>query len=112
MSAEKRSLPGPSGRSRASRWLLGVQFTAITLAAATFALLPPDKGPVLLVALGGENATRLVGPDLRLVRAGRLPRSLVVTGVHPSFAEALVNHGILILPAVPLLCGSVDRLES
>lgn len=112
MSAEQRPTLGSSGRSRASRWLLAAQFTAITLAAATFALLPPDKGPILLVALGGESATRLIGPDLRLVGAGRLPRSLVVTGAHPSFAKALFSHGILILPAVPMLCGSVDRLES
>jgi hypothetical protein len=112
MFAAEKSEVGLKRRSRSSRGLLAVQLMVITLAAITFAMLPPDKGPILLVALGEENATQLVGPDLRLVGAGRLPRSLVVMGLHPSFARALFDHGVLILPAVPMLCGSADRLES
>lgn len=97
---------------RVEIYLLVVQGIALTMAAITFALLPPDKGPILLVSLRANSASRLVGANLRLVGAGRLPGSLVVAGERPSFMEALVDDAVLILPAVPLLCGSANGLES
>ena len=89
-----------------------MQCLALTLAAITFALLPPDKGPVLLIPLRSHSATRMIGEDLKLLGAGRLPGSLIVTGERPSFTTALFGHAVLILPAVPLLCGSSGNLEN
>lgn len=105
-------ISGATKWRRVEIFLLVIQGVALTLAAITFALLPPDKGPILLVSLRGNSASRLVGGDLRLIGAGRLPGSLVVAGERPSFAEALLDDAVLILPAVPLLCGSASELES
>lgn len=112
MLANAKSEAVPNERLRGGRRLLATQLIFVTLAAATFALLPADKGPILLVSLGGASATDMVGADLRLLGAGRFPHSLVVTGKRPSFAEALFGHGVLILPALPMLCGSAGTLES
>lgn len=108
MVAEKVTGSGTPRR----QWLLGLQAAILTFAAIVFALLPPDKGPILLVSLGGHGAAGMIGADLRLIGAGRLPGSLVVTGAHPPFVEALTRHGVLILPAVPMLCGAAGKLES
>jgi hypothetical protein len=108
MTAEKVTESGASRR----QWLLGLQAGILTFAAIVFALLPPDKGPILLVSLSGHSAAGLIGADLRLIGAGRLPGSLVVTGVHPSFTEALFRHGVLIFPVMPILCGGGDKKES
>ena len=99
-------------RSQTGLRMLVLQGLILSVAAFTFALLPPDKGPILLLSLNGHGATGLIGPDLKLLGAGRLPGSLVVTGAHPSFMDALAGHAVLILPAVPLLCGPVTGLES
>ena len=103
--------PGQTVRMRDGRWLLALQGLALSIAAALFALLPPDHGPILLVSLGGHGASGLIGPDLRLLGKGRLPGSLVVTGAHPAFMGALLDHEVLILPAVPILCGGAGALE-
>lgn len=92
--------------------MLAVQGLFLSAAAFTFALLPPDKGPVLLLSLSGDSPAGMIGPDLKLLGAGRLRGSLVVTGKHPSFMDALASHAVIILPAVPLLCGPVTGLES
>lgn len=89
-----------------------LQGLALTIASLTFALLPPDKGPILLVSLRGNSAWGLLESDTRLMGKGRFPGSLIVTGAHPPFLEALVEHGVLVLPAVPILCGPADSRES
>jgi hypothetical protein len=54
----------------------------------------------------------MVGAHTQLLGAGRLPGSLVITGDRPSFWTALVDQSVLILPAVPALCGDASNLES
>ena len=98
-------------KPRDARWLLAVQAGLLTLAALTFAMLPPDKGAVLLVSLTGNSMPALLDTDMRLLGEGRLPGSLIVTGPHPSFLTTLLDHGVLVLPALPVLCGTPQILE-
>lgn len=99
-------------RSQTGVRMLALQGLILSVAALAFALLPPDKGPILLLSLNGQGAAGLIGPDVKLLGAGRLPGSLIVTGAHPSFVDALTGHAVLVLPAIPLLCGPATGLES
>ena len=92
--------------------LLGFQLLALTFAALIFALLPPEDGPVLAVSLRPHSAAGLLGTHTQLLGTGLLPGSLVITGDRPSFWAALVDQSVLILPAVPALCGGAETVES
>lgn len=98
--------------ARRTHWLLGLQALLLTLAALIFVLLPPEDGPALAVSLRHGSAQGLIGTRTRLLGAGRLPGSLVIAGERPSFWTALVDDAVLILPAVPVLCGGAPTVES
>jgi hypothetical protein len=92
--------------------LLALQGLILFLATAFFALMPPENGPILLVPLHGHDVVGMMGDDARLLGKGRFPGSLVITGQHPSFVTALLHQGVLVLPAVPVLCGAATTVES
>jgi hypothetical protein len=84
----------------------------LTIAAIIFALLPAQNAPVLALPLRAESAASLIGAQTRLLGAGRLRGSIVIVGAHPPFWTALIRDSILILPALPILCGSDTSPES
>lgn len=92
--------------------LIIIQSALLLMAAALFALMPPADGPILLVPLHGQGALGMMGEDARLLGKGRFPGSVIISGRHPSFVSALLGQGVLILPALPLLCGSATIVES
>lgn len=100
-----------SSRSRVAA-IFTLQGAALTLAALAFALMPPRSGPVLLVPMLGHGAAGLLDEDTRLLGSGRFPGSLIIDGEHPSFLSALVDHGVLVISAVPALCGDLPAGKS
>jgi hypothetical protein len=93
-------------------WQAVAQAALLLLAAPVFAMTPQAGGPVLALPLAGQEATALITADTPLLGHGRLPGSLVLGGARPGFWDALTRHAVLILPALPALCGSSFNQES
>ena len=81
-------------------------FTAIL----TLALMPPPFGRFLLIPLNGrEISDQLLRQQLLDRRSsGPLARSLIVDGQSAGATRALLSHGILMLAAPPMICGTYD----
>ncbi len=84
------------------------QASLVLAGVATFALWPPREGPMVLIALDGRDAGRLVGPalDAGAVLAGRgpMPNMIIVNGVRARVAP-LAWRGVIALAAPRGLCG-------
>ncbi|WP_315760420.1 hypothetical protein [Sphingomonas sp. Y38-1Y] len=89
-----------------------VQSLAVIGGAATLWLAPPAEGAMLLVPAPGASVAALnaaTGAGARLLGAGRLPGSLVVTGRREAIAGAVLAADALVVAARPVLCGKLER---
>lgn len=74
------------------------------------ALAPPAHGRMLIVTLpGGASAAPLIARASSVLGRGPLPGSIVVRGDRAALMPTALSHGILVLGAPPLLCGSIGR---
>jgi hypothetical protein len=84
---------------------------ALALAAIlALALTPPPFGRFLLIPLnGGQVSEELLKQEMLDPRGGGpLPGSVIADGQSAGVAKALLSHGILMLAAPALICGSHD----
>ena len=76
---------------------------------AALALWPPRDGAMMLVALDGRDAGRLVGPALEagatLAGRGPLSNTIVVRGARHRLTP-LAWHGVILIAAPRGLCGA------
>lgn len=86
-----------------------LQASLVLIGVAALALWPPREGAMMLVALDGRDAARLVAPalDAGAALAGRGPLSnmIVVRGVR-SRLTPLARHGVILIAAPSGLCGA------
>lgn len=86
-----------------------LQASLVLIGVATLALWPPREGPMMLVALDGRDAGRLVGPALdagaQLAARGPLSNMIVVQGVRDRLTP-LAWHGVIPIAAPRGLCGA------
>lgn len=99
------------------RWRTGLvaQCVALSIATAMLAVAPPASGAMLLVPLaatGGDVVNLALARGARLLGAGPLPGSIVVTGRRDALAGAMLRHGTLTVAASPLLCGALPRPDA
>lgn len=76
---------------------------------AALAFWPPREGAMMLVALDGRDAGRLVEPALEagaaLAGRGPLPNTIVVRGARHRLTP-LARHGVILIAAPRGLCGA------
>ena len=105
----------PSAKAKtqpvAAKRMFALQAIILATAALILGLLPAEKGPIMLVSLHGNAAQQMLDEELRLLGKGRFAGSFVVVGRHPGFLDSLVTRGVLVLPALPILCGSGEQQE-
>lgn len=81
----------------------------VLIAVAALALWPPREGAMMLVALDGRDAGRLVGPALdagaELAARGPLSNMIVVRGVRDRLTP-LAWQGVIAIAAPRGLCGA------
>ncbi|WP_422056859.1 hypothetical protein [Sphingomonas sp.] len=86
-----------------------LQASLVLIGVAALALWPPREGAMMLVALDGRDAGRLVGPALdagaALAARGPLSNTIVVTGVRRRLTP-LAWHGVILIAAPRGLCGA------
>lgn len=86
-----------------------LQASLVLIGVAALALWPPREGPMMLVALDGRDAGRLVGPALEagaaLAGRGPLSNMIVVRGVRGRLTP-LAWHGVIAIAAPRGLCGA------
>lgn len=96
----------------AARSGIVVQGLAVVLGFAVLTAWPPRQGEYLLVPVGHAAAASLVPTAVSahalLIGAGPLPHSYVVRGDRSLLARAMASHGILLLAASGVGCGSSD----
>lgn len=95
-------------------WIVGtgpisLQCGVAALASLLIGFTPPAQGNMLLVPLGPaagrQMAALAVGNGARLVQAGPLPSSLIVSGDRSRLLAPLGGHGVLVLGARGGGCG-------
>jgi hypothetical protein len=83
------------------------------VATIVLALAPPPFGRFLLIPLNGhqisDSLLRQELLDRR--RPGPIPGSVIVDGQSAGVAQALLPHGILMLAAPALICGTHDSSD-
>lgn len=86
-----------------------LQASLVLIGVAALALWPPREGPMMLVALDGRDAGKLVGPALdagaQLAARGPLSNMIVVQGVRDRLTP-LAWHGVILIAAPRGLCGA------
>lgn len=86
-----------------------LQAGLVLVGVAVLALWPPRDGAMLLVALDGRDAGRLVEPALEagaaLAGRGPLPNTIVVRGARHRLTP-LARHGVILIAAPRGLCGA------
>lgn len=103
-------------RTRATprRWHapLIAQCAAVSIGFAVLSIAPPASGAMLLLpvaATGGDVANLALARGARLLGAGPIRGSIVVTGRRDALAGAMLRQGTLTVATVPLLCGTLVR---
>ncbi|RYG22688.1 MAG: hypothetical protein EON93_24865 [Burkholderiales bacterium] len=75
-------------------------------------LYPPAQGKMLLVPIWPGAAqgmlARATQQGALLIGSGPLPNSFVVSGSRAAIAEAMLDHGVLLLAAPPTGCGTTS----
>lgn len=88
------------------------QALLVLAGAGILALYPPREGALVLVALDGRDAGRLVQPAIdagvQITGRGPLANMLIVRGERHRLAP-LVPGGVLVLAAPALWCGAEAR---
>lgn len=86
-----------------------LQASFVLAGVTALALWPPREGAMMLVALDGRDAGRLVGPALgagaALAGRGPLSNTIVVRGARNRLAP-LARHGVILIAAPRGLCGA------
>jgi hypothetical protein len=88
---------GSAKAAGARAWILPGQLVA-TLLVLLLVVVPPARGPMLVVALGDGTAATLTA-GTRLVAAGPLPGSLIVDGERATLLPHLMRHGAIAIAA-------------
>lgn len=88
------------------------QGLAVVLGFAVLTVWPPRRGEYLLVPIGRDATASLlpiaVSEHALLIGAGPLPHSYVVRGDRSLLASVMMAHGIILLAASGVACGSSD----
>ncbi|MET0241597.1 MAG: hypothetical protein ABW184_17020 [Sphingobium sp.] len=110
---ETQAPDGPApGQWRAGRWLAGGQAVFVLAAMMGLVVAPPVSGEMLLIPTGAKGRDALagiaIGAGARLVGAGPLSESLVVSGDRAALMEALMPGQALVLRAGWRGCGYGD----
>ncbi len=98
--------------SSGKRWLgaAALQGVLALMAILVLSLTPPPFGRFLLIPLNGHQISDSLLRQQLLDRrsAGPIPGSVIVDGQSAGAAQALLSHGILMLAAPALVCGTHD----
>jgi hypothetical protein len=96
--------------SARKRWLgaAALQGALALVAILVLALTPPPFGRFLLIPLNGHQISDALLREQLLDRrgAGPIPGSVIVDGQSAGVTQALLSHGILMLAAPALICGT------
>ena len=98
-------MPAPTPRSIATL----LQTSLVLGGVAALAVWPPREGAMMLVALDGRDAARLVAPALEAgaALAGRGPLSnMIVVRGERSRLTPMARHGVILIAAPRGLCGA------
>jgi len=99
--------PSSSGRLP---WLAQAGLVAAT---ALITLLPPARGPMLLIPIAPARLADSVAVarqgDARLIAAGPLPASLIVEGSRDTLAMPALAHGMILIAGMGA-CDSSNRI--
>ena len=102
----------PRSYNLATLSCLVAQALAVMLGFAVLTMWPPRRGAYLLVPLGRDATASLlpvaVSEHALLIGVGPLPHSYVVRGDRSHLASVMLSHGILLLAASAVGCGSSD----
>lgn len=88
-----------------SQGIIAVQLT-VTAAALGLAALPPANGPMLVVPVTGSATAAFAGGG-KLLGAGLMPGTLVVSGDRAVLLPHLLRHGAFAIAASARSCGDV-----
>lgn len=88
---------------------LAVQAAICLTSVAVIAFAPPAKGAILIVSLSGQSASEMaqwaMDGRARLVGAGPLPHSLVVSGERAELGMLALRQRAVLLASVSAGCG-------